>query len=143
MKAFRRNIWNILILALIFFAGISFAAQTQKSFSIAIASVTETFKATWDYDCPSGLEIHFKLYIKNGDQWQFIKEMSSYCSQEDQQTKHFEELFDCEIPTLGEDYTFGLTAVNREGTESDIVESSVHVSLPKPDTPQNFIIEIQ
>jgi len=143
MKILKRNVWNVLILTLIFYASISFAAQVQKSFSIAIASTTKTFKAAWDYDCPAGLEIHFKLYIKNGDQWQFVKKMSSYCSQEDQQTKHFEELFDYEIPILGEDYTFGLTAINREGTESDVVESSVHVPLPKPDSPRNFTIEIQ
>ncbi|MCD6125060.1 hypothetical protein J7J62_07825 [bacterium] len=131
------------ILLLIFLANILFAAQTQKSFSTVIASVTRTFKANWNYNCPAELEIHFKLYIKDGDQWILIKQMDSYCTQEDQETKHFEELFEYEIPALGKDYIFGMTAVNREGTESDIVQCTVHIPLPKPEAVQNFKVEVQ
>jgi len=134
---------TILALVFIFYTGILLAAQTQKDFSIAIASTVQTFKASWDYNCPAGLEIHFKLYLKSGDQWVLVKQMSSYCTKEDQETKHFEELFDCEIPALGEDYTFGMSAVNREGTESDMVQCTAHVPLPKPEAIQNFNVEVQ
>jgi len=96
---------------------------------VAIAGTVQTFKASWDYNCPAALEIHFKLYIKDGDQWQLIK--------------HFEELFECEIPALGEDYVFGMTAVNREGTESDMVQCTTHVPLLKPEPIQNFSVEVQ
>ncbi|MCD6422409.1 hypothetical protein J7L13_03635 [bacterium] len=133
----------ILVFSLIFYTGILFGAQAQKTFSVAIASTTQTFKASWDYNCPAGLEIHFKLYIKDGDQWVLVKQMSSYCTQEDQEAKHFEELFECEIPALGEDYIFGMTAVNREGTESDMVQCTTHVPLPKPEAVQNFSVEVQ
>jgi len=133
----------ILALSLIFCTGILLGAETGKDFSIAIAGELKTLKASWSYGCPAGLAIHFKLYIKNGDQWQLIKEMDSYCTEEDQETEHFEELFECEIPALGQDYTFGMTAVNKEGTESDIVESTIHISLPKPKAPQNFEVEVQ
>ena len=91
----------------------------------------------------SRLEIHFRIYVKEGDQWQLIKEMDSYCTEEDQETKYFEELFDCEIPTLGKNYTFGMTAVNREGTESDMAECTVHILLSKPWAIQNFNVEVQ
>jgi len=121
----------------------TFAAEAQKEFSIAVASEIKTFKAKWSYNCPAGLEIHFNLYLKDGDQWQLVKQTDSYCSVEDQETKHFEELFECEIPVLGEDYTFGMTAVNREGTESDIVEYTIHILLPKPQPPQNFEILLE
>lgn len=133
----------ILGLVLVFYTGILLAAQAQKTFNVAIAGTVQTFKASWDYNCPAALEIHFKLYIKDGDQWQLIKQMSSYCTQEDQESKHFEELFECEIPALGEDYVFGMTAVNREGTESDMVQCTTHVPLLKPEPIQNFSVEVQ
>jgi len=116
---------------------ICIGAESQKELFITIASETKNFKAVWDYGCPAGMEIHFNLYMKD-EQWQLIKEMDLYCTQEDQETKHFEELFECEIPDLGKDYIFGLSAVNDEGVESDIVESVVHVPLPPPEIPQNF-----
>jgi len=133
----------IMMLLLLFCVAMAIGAEVEKNFSIAIASEVKTFKARWSYNCPAGLAIHFRIYVKDGNQWQLIKEMDSYCTEEDQETKYFEELFECEIPTLGEDYIFGMTAVNREGVESDIVESTVHIPLPKPEAVQNFNVEVQ
>jgi len=134
---------TILALVFVFYTGILLAAQAQKGFSIAIAGTMQTFKASWDYNCPASLEIHFKLYVKNGDQWALIKQMDSYCAKEDQESKHFEEVFEYEISELGQDYTFGMTAVNREGVESDMAECTTHVPLPKPEMPLNFNVEVQ
>ncbi len=134
---------KLVVVLLLLFCALAFGAEVEKNFSIAIASEVKTFKASWDYNCPAGLVIHFRLYVKDGDQWQMLKEMSSYCTKDDQETKHFEELFEWEIPTLGEDYVFGLTAVNDEDVESDVAKSTVHIPLPVPSTPQNFRVEVQ
>jgi len=134
---------TILALVFVFYTGILLAAQAQKGLSIAIAGTMQTFKASWDYNCPAGLEIHFNLYIKDGDQWVLIKQMDSCCTQEDQESTHFEEIFEYEIPALGHDYVFGMTAVNSEGIESDMAECTTHVPLPKPEAVQNFNVEVQ
>jgi len=78
--------------------------------------------------------------MKDGNGWKLIKEMKSYCTTEEQQSKSFEELFEAEVTTLGEDYTFGITAINGEGTESDFTESTIHIPLPKPEVVRNFEI---
>jgi len=44
--------------------------------------------------------------------------------------------------SLGEDYTFGMTVVNRVGVEGDIVEGTIHIPLPKPEAPQSFEVEV-
>jgi len=133
----------VLVLLFVFYTGILLAAEARKTFSIAVAGTVQAFKASWDYNCPAGMEIHFKLYVKNGDQWVLIKQMESYCTEEDQESKHFEEAFEYEVPALGHDYTFGMTAVNSEGAESDMAECTTHVPLPKPEIPLNFNVEVQ
>ena len=129
--------WLLLLFCV---TAVTFGAEAQKEFSIAVASEIKTFKAKWSYNCPAGLEIHFKLYMKDGNGWKLIKEMKSYCTTEEQQSKSFEELFEAEVTTLGEDYTFGVTAINGEGTESDFTESTIHIPLPKPEAVRNFEI---
>ncbi|RLF97464.1 hypothetical protein DRN58_08795 [Thermococci archaeon] len=102
--------------------------------------ITKNFKATWSYVCP-GREIRFRLYVKTNNSYNLVKEMDGICLTSDTSDKNFEENFSWAVE-LGTDYTFALVAVNTEGTESDKAECTIHIPLPKPDTPESFSVEL-
>ena len=105
-------------------------------------AVAMDFIARWNYDCP-GWETKFVLYLKNPDDtWTQIQEFTSKCSDGETGTKSFEEAFTYDIISVGQNYTFGLTAKNADN-ESSKAEVTIYIPYPVPEVPQSFQVEVQ
>jgi len=105
-------------------------------------AVAMDFIARWNYDCP-GWETKFVLYLKNPDDtWTQIQEFTSKCSDGETGMKNFEEAFTYDVISVGQNYTFGLTAKNTDN-ESGKAEVIIYIPYPVPEVPQNFEVEVQ
>ena len=118
------------------------ASAVVHTYIIIPKAVAMDFTAKWDYDCP-GWETKFVLYLKNPDDtWTQIQEFTSKCDDGETGMKNFEEAFTYDVISVGQNYTFGLTAKNADN-ESDKAEVTIYIPYPIPDSPQNFEVEVQ
>ena len=114
------------------------AGAVVHTYIIVPEATAMDFIARWDYDCP-GWETKFVLYLKNPDDtWTQIQEFTSKCSDGETGVKNFEEAFTYDVISVGQNYTFGLTAKNADN-ESDKAEVTIYIPYPV-DVPQNFEI---
>jgi len=118
------------------------AGAVVHTYIIVPEATAMDFIARWDYDCP-GWETKFVLYLKNPDDtWTQIQEFTSKCSDGETGTKSFEEAFTYDVISVGQNYTFGLSAKNADN-ESDKAEVTIYVPYPVPEVPQSFQVEVQ
>ena len=118
------------------------AGAVVHTYIIVPEATAMDFIARWDYDCP-GWETKFVLYLKNPDDtWTQIQEFTSKCSDGETGVKNFEEAFTYDVISVGQNYTFGLTAKNADN-ESDKAEVTIYVPYPVPEVPQSFQVEVQ
>jgi len=118
------------------------AGAVVHTYIIVPEATAMDFIAQWDYDCP-GWETKFVLYLKNPDDtWTQIQEFTSKCSDGETGTKSFEEAFTYDVISVGQNYTFGLTAKNADN-ESDKAEVTIYIPYPIPEVPQSFQVEVQ
>ena len=118
------------------------AGAVVHTYIIVPEATAMDFIARWDYDCP-GWETKFVLYLKNPDDtWTQIQEFTSKCSDGETGTKNFEEAFTYDVISVGQNYTFGLTAKNADN-ESDKAEVTIYIPYPIPEVPQSFQVEVQ
>ena len=115
------------------------ASAVVHTYIIVPEATAMDFIARWDYDCP-GWETKFVLYLKNPDDtWTQIQEFTSKCNDGETGMKNFEEAFTYDVISVGQNYTFGLTAKNADN-ESSKAEVTIYIPYPVPDSPQNFEI---
>jgi len=118
------------------------ASAVVHTYIIVPEATAMDFIARWDYDCP-GWETKFVLYLKNPDDtWTQIQEFTSKCSDGETGMKNFEEAFTYDVISVGQNYTFGLTAKNADN-ESDKAEVTIYIPYPVPEVPQSFQVEVQ
>jgi len=118
------------------------ASAVVHTYIIVPEATAMDFVARWDYDCP-GWETKFILYLKNPDDtWTQIQEFTSKCSDGETGTKSFDEAFTYDVISVGQNYTFGLTAKNADN-ESSKAEVTIYVPYPIPEVPQSFQVEVQ
>ena len=118
------------------------ASAVVHTYIIVPEATAMDFIARWDYDCP-GWETKFVLYLKNPDDtWTQILEFTSKCSDGETGTKSFEEAFTYDVISVGQNYTFGLSAKNADN-ESDKAEVTIYIPYPVPEVPQSFQVEVQ
>ena len=118
------------------------AGAVVHTYIIVPEATAMDFIARWDYDCP-GWETKFVLYLKNPDDtWTQIQEFTSKCSDGETGTKSFEEAFTYDVISVGQNYTFGLSAKNADN-ESDKAEVTIYIPYPVPEVPQSFQVEVQ
>jgi len=118
------------------------AGAVVHTYIIVPEATAMDFIARWDYDCP-GWETKFVLYLKNPDDtWTQIQEFTSKCSDGETGVKNFEEAFTYDVISVGQNYTFGLTAKNADN-ESDKAEVTIYIPYPVPEVPQSFQVEVQ
>ena len=118
------------------------AGAVVHTYIIVPEATAMDFIARWTYQCP-GWETKFILYLKNPDDtWSEIREMSSRCNDSETGMKNFEEAFTYDVISVGQNYTFGLSAKNADN-ESGKAEVTIYVPYPTPDVPQSFQVEVQ
>jgi len=76
-------------------------------------SYGETFYTKWFYNCPD-YEVRFDLYMKDGDNFKYIKTMENKCTEAGE--KSFNEDFSIDKQFRpGDNVVFGLLPVNQDG----------------------------
>jgi len=118
------------------------AGAVVHTYIIVPEATAMDFIARWGYDCP-GWETKFVLYLKNPDDtWTQIQEFTSKCSDGETGMKSFEEAFTYDVISVGQNYTFGLSAKNADN-ESGKTEVTIYIPYPVPEVPQSFQVEVQ
>jgi len=135
------KVW-IVVLAFTLSALLPIVNAVVHTYIIIPEATAMDFIARWDYDCP-GWETKFVLYLKNPDDtWTQIQEFTSKCSDGETGTKSFEEAFTYDVISVGQNYTFGLSAKNADN-ESGKAEVTIYIPYPVPEVPQSFQVEVQ